>query len=275
MQLVKNSYHRAGRPRFRIGSVVFWLVIAVIVAFILAPLVVVAASSVTATGYVTFPPQGFSVEWYAKAAQDTTFVDSLLVSLRLGTLTTLISVIAGVLAAYGITRSTGALGAFFEQVFLSPILLPGVVLGLGILFTLSASGWRGTFEGGVLAHVIVASPFVTRAVLAGLRQLDPALEEAALSLGSSPVRTFLGIVVPSIRGSIIGGAVFAFVISFDEAVVTLFLTGPSFSTLPVTIFTYVQYSNDPIIAAVSTVIVVFCVIVVGLMTHNRKGQHAH
>ncbi|NVM94300.1 ABC transporter permease subunit [Arthrobacter wenxiniae] len=244
-----------------------------IVVFIVAPLAVVAASSFTATGYVTFPPKGFSLEWYVKSAQDATFVDALWVSLRLGTLTTFISVVAGVLAAYGITYNNGRLGAFFEQIFLSPIMLPGVVLGLGILFVLSASGWRGTFEGGVLAHVIVACPFVTRAVLAGLRQLDPRLEEASRSLGAGPVHTFLRIVVPSVRGSIIGGAVFAFVISFDEAVVTLFLTGPTFSTLPVTIFTYVQYSNDPTIAAVSTVIVVFCVILVGLVTRNPKGRH--
>lgn len=255
------------------GGLLSGVVVTVIVLFILAPLLVVAASSVTATGYLTFPPQGFSLRWYAEAAHNNSFVDAFVTSLQLAVVTTIISVATGLLAAYGIARSPGRFAGFLEQVFLSPLLLPGVVLGLGLLFVLSASGWRGYFPGGLLAHVIVASPFVVRACLAGLRGLDPQLVEASRSLGGGAVRTFATIVVPSVAGSIASGAMFAFVISFDEAVVTLFLTGPQFHTLPVTIFTYVQYSNDPTAAAVSTVIVVFCAVLVGIISKATGGRN--
>lgn len=258
----------AGERR-KLGSVLFGLVIAIIVVFILAPLAVAVGSSVTTTGYLAFPPRGFTLKWFGEAASNPKFLEALWTSLQLGVATTVISVVAGVLASYAIVRRPGPLTAVLEQVLLSPILLPAVVLGLGILLSLSLSGWLGTFPGGLLAHIIVASPFVTRSVLAGLRRLDPRLEEASHSLGAGGVRTFCRIVLPSVRGAIIGGAVFAFVISFDEAVVTLFLTGSDFTTLPVTIFTYVQYSNDPTIAAVSTVIILVSALLVGLVT--RQG----
>ncbi|MFI5610084.1 ABC transporter permease [Amycolatopsis sp. NPDC051903] len=260
---------RAGeRRRGRAGSVVFWVVVALIVVFILAPLAVAIGSSVTETGYLTFPPKGFTLKWFAAAANDPKFLEALWTSLQLGAATTVISVLAGVLASYAIVRRPGVVTGALEQVLLSPILLPAVVLGLGVLFALSLSGWLGTFPGGLLAHVIIASPFVTRSVLAGLRRLDPALDEASRSLGAGATRTFCRIVLPSLRGAIIGGAVFAFVISFDEAVVTLFLTGSGFTTLPITIFTYVQYSNNPTIAAVSTVIVLVSAVLVGLVTRG-------
>jgi putative spermidine/putrescine transport system permease protein len=167
----------------------------------------------------------------------------------------------------------GRFTAALEQIFLSPLLLPAAVLGLGLLQVLSLSGWRGYFLGGLLAHVIVASPFVVRACLSGLRQLDPKIVEASQSLGAGSVRTFLRVVVPSITPSIASGAIFAFVISFDEAVVTLFLVGPNFETLPVNIFTYVQYSNDPSVAAISTIILVICAVLVGLLNKAQGGKH--
>lgn len=263
------------RRRRPLTGILFWASIALISVFILAPLVVVAASAVTSTGYLTFPPQGFSLEWFGRAFENRAFLEGLTTSLWLGAAATVICVVTGTLAAYAIVRVPGRLTAALEQIFLSPLLLPGVVLGLGLLLVLSASGWRGYFEGGLLAHVVVASPFVIRSVLTGLRQLDPRAIEASQSLGAGPVRTFVRVVLPSIGGSIVSGAIFAFVISFDEAVVTLFLVGPNFETLPVTIFTYVQYSNDPSVAAISTVIIIFCALLVGVMNRFSGGRREH
>lgn len=264
---------RAALRRHRpLTGILFWAAVTAIAVFVLAPLLVVAASAVTSTGYLTFPPQGFSLEWFGAAFRNSSFIDGLVTSVRLGLLATAICVVCGTLAAYAIARVPGRLTAWLEQVFLSPLLLPSAVLGLGLLQVLSLSGWRGYFLGGLLAHVIVASPFVVRAVLAGLRQMDPRIVEASQSLGAGPIRTFLTVVLPSIGPSIASGAVFAFVISFDEAVVTLFLVGPQFETLPVTIFTYVQYSNDPSVAAISTVIVIFCAVLVGIMNKLQGGK---
>lgn len=264
-----NANLRRGRP---LSGVLFWTAVALIGLFAVAPLVVVAASAVTSTGYLVFPPQGFSLEWFAKAFENSSFVGGLVTSLMLGIAATIICVVTGTLAAYAIVRMPNRFTAMLEQVFLSPLMLPAIVLGLGLMIVLSLSGWRGYFEGGLLAHVIVASPFVIRSVLAGLRQLDGRMIEAAQSLGAGPARTFFRVVLPSIAPSIVSGAIFAFVISFDEAVVTLLLVGPQFETLPVTIFTHVQYSNDPSVAAISTVIVLFCALLVGVMTKFTGGK---
>lgn len=253
-------------------SAFFWTANVLIVLFIVAPLLVVAASAVTSTGYLIFPPQGFSLRWFGEAFANRGFVDGLVTSVILALCATAICVVTGVLAAYAIVRVPGRLTAALEQIFLSPLLLPAAVLGLGLLQVLSLSGWRGYFLGGLLAHVVVASPFVIRSVIAGLRQLDPKVIEASTSLGASPVRTFFRIVVPSVLPSIVSGAIFAFVISFDEAVVTLFLVGPNFETLPVNIYTYVQYSNDPSVAAISTIILAICAVLVGFMNKVQGGR---
>ncbi|WP_340537927.1 ABC transporter permease [Nocardioides sp. GXZ039] len=262
---------RKRRP-FSTGSVVMGVVVTLICLFIAAPLVVVALASVTETGYLTFPPQGFSMRWYQQILDTPGFVDAFVTSLQLAAVTTVISVLICVPAAYAINRYSSRTTRSLEQVFLSPLILPAVVLGLGLLFVLSRTGWSGTFEGGVLAHVIIASPFVIRAVLAGMRRIDPRLEEASRSLGAGPLRTFFRVVVPSIGGSIVSGAVFAFVVSFDEAVVTLFITGPDFVTLPVAIFTYVQYSADPTVAAASTVLVAMSLVMVCLVMWLGSGE---
>lgn len=260
------------RTRPAVTSTLFWVANVAIVVFIVAPLLVVAASAFTSTGYLVFPPQGFSLQWFGEAFANQGFIDGLVTSVVLGLCATAICVVTGVLAAYAIARVPNRFTAALEQIFLSPLLLPAAVLGLGLLQVLSISGWRGYFLGGLLAHVVVASPFVIRSVLAGLRELDPKIFEASTSLGAGPIRTFFKIVLPSIVPSIVGGAIFAFVISFDEAVVTLFLMGPNFETLPVNIYTYVQYSNDPSVAAISTIILVISALLVGFMNKVQGGS---
>lgn len=262
------------RRRTSSSTIALWVVVPLVVCFIIAPLGVVAASSVTETGYLTFPPQGFSLKWYPAILDNEQFVESFVTSVQLAVCTVVFSVVCGVLASYAISRYPGRLTRFLEQLFLSPLMLPAVVFGIGFLFVLSASGWQGTLGGAVLAHTIVAAPFVVRSSLAGFRDMDPWLEEASRSLGAGPVRTFLTVVLPTVAGSVISGAIFAFVISFDEAVVTLFLVGPDFETLPVTIFTYMQYSNDPTVAAVSTVLIAVCAVLVATVMRLTRGRDA-
>jgi putative spermidine/putrescine transport system permease protein len=260
------------RVRVNPTLAVLWGFVALVVAFILAPLLVVIASSLTTTGYLAFPPEGLTLKWYPAILDNPTFTSSFITSIELAACVVAVSVPAGVLASYAINRSRSRTAHVLEQVFLSPLMLPAVVFGLGLLFVLSASGWRGSFLGGLLAHVIVASPFVIRASLAGFRAMDPQLEEASRSLGAGPIRTFFTVTLPTVAGSVASGAIFAFVISFDEAVVTLFLIGPDFETLPVTIFTYVQYSNDPTVAAVSAVLVVASALLVGTVMRLTGGS---
>ncbi|RYF56438.1 MAG: ABC transporter permease subunit, partial [Comamonadaceae bacterium] len=157
--------------------------------FILAPLVVAVLSSLTTTSYLKFPPDGITFKWYSAALDNLTFVNSFLISIQLAVLTMIIAVGLGVLAAYAIATRPSPFTSFLEQLFLSPLMLPAVVFGVGFLFALSAAGYRGTFVGGLLAHVIVAGPFVIRSTLAGFRTRDPRIEEASRSLGAGPIRT--------------------------------------------------------------------------------------
>jgi putative spermidine/putrescine transport system permease protein len=141
-------------------------------------------------------------------------------------------------------------------VLLSPILFPGIVLGLSLLVAFYRVGLAQTFVGLVAGHTVLVTPFVIRLVMASLAEFDPAVEEAAQNLGAGWWRTLFRITLPLIRPGILAGAVFAFIVSFDELVITLFLAGPSLQTLPIRIFTYVEYSSDPTISAVSTCLIV-------------------
>lgn len=261
-------------------NVILTVVVALIALFLIAPLIVVALSSVTASGYLTFPPEGLSLRWYGQALENPGFVSSFWTSAQLAAIVMTIDVVVSVPAAYAITRYRSRTTRALEEMFLSPLILPAVVLGVGLLFALSSVGRSGTFEGALLAHVVIASPFVIRSVLAGFKRTDVHLEEASRALGAGPVRTFFRVVVPSVYGSIASGAVFAFIISFDEAVATMFLTGSEFTTLPVKIFSYVQYSNDPSVAAASTILVLLSVVMVSLVmwlsnAEDRRERRIH
>jgi len=250
------------------------LSVALICLYILAPLFVVIGSSLGTSEYLKFPPDGLTSRWYGAIGDNPKFVDSFITSVQLAVACVVVSLLITVPAAYAIARFPNRLTAVLEMIFMSPLMLPAIVIGLGFLFVLSASGWSGTFLGALMAHVIIASPFILRSAIPGIKALDPRLEEASRSLGAGTLMTFRRVTLPGILPSVIAGAVFAFVISFDEAVVTLFLVGPEFQTLPVTIFTYLQYSNDPVIAAVSSVLVLIGTVMM-LLALKLTGRDDH
>jgi putative spermidine/putrescine transport system permease protein len=137
-----------------------------------------------------------------------------------------------------------------------PILFPATVLGLSLLIFFSSIGLSGSLYGLVIAHTIVATPFVIRMVMASLGEFDPAIEEAARNLGAGWWRTFFLITLPLIRPGLLAGALISFIISFDELVVTLFLAGPRLETVPVRIYTYIEFNTDPTVSAISTTLIV-------------------
>lgn len=242
---------RAGLPALLVGAFA-----AAAVLYLIAPIVVVVITSFTSTGYLVFPPRGFSLRWYANIGKNPEFIEGFVTSLALAACTVAIVCVTGIAAAIGLHRSSGFLGRALAQLFLSPLVLPAVVFGVGYLVVLQRAGYLGTFAGALLAHCILTTPFLVRSVGAGLAELDPVYQDAAGSLGADPLRTFWHVTLPLIRSSVLVGAILAFIVSFDEAVVTLFLVGPHFNTLPVRIFTYIQYSDDPTIAAISTALIV-------------------
>jgi putative spermidine/putrescine transport system permease protein len=148
---------------------------------------------------------------------------------------------------------------------MAPIVLPGIVLGIALLIFLNRTPLAQSFGGLFAAHLVVALPYVVRTVAATLEGFDRIVEEAAASLGAPPLAAFWTVTLPLIKPGVIAGATFAFITSFDELVVSLFLTGPRLSTLPVQIYNYIEFASDPTIAAISVLLIVFTTAVVLLV----------
>ncbi len=227
-----------------------------ILLYLVAPVIVVVATAFTTTAYPVFPPQGFTLQWFERFLGMPEFTEAIRRSALLASSSTLVATVLGTFSALSLARyrfrGREAISAFM----LSPILFPTIVFGLALLVFYSRVGLSGSFSGLVIAHSILTTPFVIRLVMASLAEFDPAVEEASRNLGAGWWRTFLQVTLPLIRPGVLAGAVFAFIISFDELVVTLFLAGPDMTTLPVRIYTYVEFSSDPTISAISTMLIV-------------------
>lgn len=232
-----------------------------ILLYLMAPVIVVVATAFTTTAYPVFPPQGFTLQWFQRFLGMPEFTDAIQRSALLASWSTLVATVLGTFSALSLTRyrfrGREAISAFM----LSPILFPTIVFGLALLVFYSRVGLSGSFTGLIIAHSILTTPFVIRLVMASLAEFDPAVEEAARNLGAGWWRTFLQVTLPLIRPGVLAGAVFAFIISFDELVVTLFLAGPDMTTLPVRIYTYVEFSSDPTISAISTMLIVMWMLI--------------
>jgi putative spermidine/putrescine transport system permease protein len=241
---------------------------AAVILYLLAPIIVVIATAFTTTAYPVFPPQGFSLRWFEKFLTTRELVEAVRLSGMLATVSTFIAAILGTLSGLALARFAIPGKSTISALLLSPILFPTIVLGLALLIFNARIGINGTFPGLVCAHVVLTTPFVIRMVMVSLAQFDPAIEEAARNVGAGWWRTFLFITLPLIRPGVLAGAVFAFILSFDELVVTLFLSAPGLQTLPIRIYTYVEYSSDPTISAISTVLIASWLLI-GLPVYAR------
>jgi putative spermidine/putrescine transport system permease protein len=228
---------------------------ALVVLFLAAPIIVVIATAFTTTNYPLFPPVGFTFRWFQAFLDSADFTDGMRRSAILAFTSTIISTCLGTLSALALARWHGRAQQALSVLMLSPILFPTIVLGLALLVFYSRVGLSGTFIGLVIAHSVVTTPFVVRLVMASLTEFDRSVEEAARNLGAGWWRTFFQITLPLIRPGVLAGAVFAFILSFDELVITLFLAGPGMATLPIRIFTFVEYSSTPIISAIATTLI--------------------
>jgi putative spermidine/putrescine transport system permease protein len=248
-----------------IGTWLWRLLIVLLYLFLLGPLIVILIVSFNAEAYLSFPPEQWSVHWYGDLLANAGFIAGFRVSLLLATATTVAATAIGVPAAIAISRhhfpGRGLLIGFFTL----PLMVPGVVLGLGLLLVFSRLRLTATYPGLLAAHLIITLPFVIRTVATSLSTVVLDYEEAAQSLGATPWRVFWRITLPLIMPGIIAGAAIAFIVSFDEVVLTLFLIGPRLTTLPVEVFNYVQFRTDPLVAALSVVLVAISIVFVVLI----------
>ncbi|MGI5328714.1 ABC transporter permease [Actinomadura nitritigenes] len=237
------------------------LLAALVFLFLLAPLVVLVASSFNTTASVAFPPQGFSTRWYTGVLSSPDW----LVSFRLSGLLVLLVVptvvVIGTLAAYGLARGSFPGRGAVHALALSPLMTPEIITALGLLYYFHGIGLVDTVPGLWLAHSLIALPYAVRAVMVSAAGLDPALERAAASLGAGTARVFLTVTLPLLRPGILAGALLAAVTSLGEVAVTALVAGAHTTTVPLRVFSSAQFELDPSVAAVSTVLLVASVVV--------------
>lgn len=236
----------------------------VMVAFLLLPLLAMIPISFSAGSFLSYPLPGLSLQWYERVFSPGPWTHALRNSLVVGTLSTVIATVLGTLAAFAFARRNLPAKRTILGFLMAPMIVPSVITGLGMYFLFSHLGLTASLPGLVLAHAILATPFVVITVTATLQQFDMNLLRAAYSLGASPVRAFFNIVVPLIISGIVSGALFAFITSFDEIVVAIFIGGPGQRTLPRQMFDGIRDTIDPSIIAMSTFLMVLATIALSL-----------
>lgn len=219
--------------------------------FIFAPILVILGASVTEGTHITFPPKGFSLHWYATAIERGEVFESLKTSFSVAALTSLISCVLGVLSAVALARNRFPGRDLLLNVFMLPLVFPAVMLGILLLQWFHAIGFARGIPALVLGHVLITTPYVIRFVMTSLAGLDPDLEKAAMNLGASPAQAFRRITLPLLAPGVLAGAAVAFIVSFDDVTIAVFLSSARYTTLPVRLYSYVQESFEPLIAATS------------------------
>ena len=231
-------------------------------AYLVFPLVVIIGSSLTTSNFLAFPPEGLTLKWYESVVFNTTYVSAFITSTILAALATCAAIILAIPAALAIARYEFAGKAAFSALLLSPLVLPHLVLGAALLQFGTPLGLTRSFPALLIGHVVIITPFVLRTVLPLLSREQLALEDASRDLGANPVKTFFLITLPLIWPGIISGAIFAFITSFINVELSIFNTTAELNTIPVQLFTYVEYSIDPSIAAVSAVTIIAAAIAI-------------
>jgi len=238
--------------------------VAALLAFMTLPTLVVIGVSFNGTAILSFPPAGLSLRWYANVLTYPQFQRAAVNSLVVTAAAVALALPAGTLAALALERGRLRGRSVWAVALLSPLVVPGVAAGLGFLILAAALGLLRSRVVLVAAHVALVLPFVVRSVWVSVRNLDPALERAAASLGATPWRVFRRVTLPLLRPGLFAGLLFAVVVSLNEFVVSLFISNRVTEILPVAMFTYVVNYTDPTIAALSSLFIATTFLVVWL-----------
>ena len=237
------------------------------VIFMLAPIVVVCWVAFTPEGFLSFPTTDWSLRWFRAIARYPEFISAFWQSLGLGALSSVLAVGFSVPAALALARHRFKGREAFTALFMSPLMIPYIVLGIAFLRFFTEIGLSGSFTGLVLAHIIVVFPFALRLTLASAVGLDRSIEHAAVSLGASEWTVLKRVTLPLVVPGLASGWALAFINSFDEVTMTVFIAGPGTATLPVRMFLYIQDNIDPLVTSVSACVI--AITVGGLIALDR------
>jgi putative spermidine/putrescine transport system permease protein len=271
------------RPRRSLRSIqwrhpALALLTALVVFYLVFPLLVTIPISFNSIRRIEFPPTGYSTRWYAdflgigEENRNSRWLGATWLSVRIALMTSLLSTVLGGLAAIPVARARFRGKNLIQTVLLLPLVLPVIVLAVGLFLMYVPMHLLGSPIGIVLGHSVLAIPYVTIIVAATLKNFDERLEWAAMSLGASRARTLWSVTIPLVRPGIIAGALFAFITSFDELLIALFVSGTRAVTLPRLLWDFVRSEASPVIAVVSVLLTLFSVVAVGLVAAIQRER---
>ena len=240
------------------------LLLALVFVFLIGPFVIICLAGLSAGETLAFPPQGLSLRWVARVFEVQSFRTTFSISITLGIGATLLALLIGIPAAYGLERYNPPGAEAIRNLLSAPIIVPGIIMGLALLKFVVIPLGLPILPALFIGHTAVLIPYVVRIVSGSLVNLRVDFEEAAVLLGASRLRAFLLVVLPNIRNGIMAAFIIGFITSFNEVPVSLFLTGPGVSTLPIDMMAYMEFNYDPSIAALSGLLALMslCVVLV-------------
>jgi len=247
-----------------------WVIAIGVLLFLVLPVLVIVPLSFSAGSFLTFPLPGLSLQWYQELFASEPWRLSFRNSIVVAVATTGLATTLGTMAAMGLSRTRFPGHTMLMALLISPMIVPIVIVGVGVYFFFAPLGLTGSLFGLTLAHTVLAVPFVVITVSATLQGYDHNLSRAAASLGAPPFTVFRRVVLPTILPGVVSGGIFAFVISFDEVVVALFLTGPGERTLPRQMFVGIRENISPVIAAAATLLILLSVILMTTVELLRR-----
>lgn len=268
---------RPWRPRTSPGRALLWLLGALTVFYLIFPMIITVPISFNPIQRVQFPPSGISLRWYQEffavgEGMGTRWLPATALSLQVAFATAVLSTVLGTLAAVPIARTRFRGKSLAQAFLLMPLVVPVIVLAVGIFLLYIPFGLLGSPLGIVLGHTVIAAPYVMIIVAATLKGMDEQLEWAALSLGASRLRTLWSVTIPLARPGIIAGALFAFVTSFDELLIALFVSGTRAVTLPRLLWDFLRTEASPVIAVVSVLLMLGSIAFIATIALLRRQR---
>lgn len=242
--------------------------------FLILPIAFIAALSFGSSQWLIFPPPSWTLKWYEALFADPRWFYSALTSLKIAAIVTVLSVVLGFLAALGLNRGTFVGREILRALFLTPMILPVVVLAVALYALFLQLGLAGTTIAFVIAHLLIALPFSIISIGNALEGFDKSIEDAAILCGASPWEARLRVTVPAVSHGIFAAAIFSFLASWDEVVLAIFMASPTLQTLPVKIWSTLRQDLTPVIAAASTILIAFTILLMVLAALFRKGRKA-
>lgn len=242
-------------PNVRFRSVIWFTTTFLFFGFLLLPLFILVSVSFNPVSMV-FPPKAFTLHWYTVIFDKPEFLSAAYASAQIGALTALLSTTFGVMAALGIHKLSGRSRAIIQNMLLSPLFFPAVIVALATFQLMMSIGVMTNLAGLVAAHVVVTMPYPIRNVIAHLAGFDKRLEEAAMTVGANPLQTLFRVTLPMLKASIVPSLIITFIMSWNNYTISVFLANADWTTLPLQLRAYLQYEYEPFVAAMSTILLV-------------------